>query len=656
MIEREANLSETSARTIFWAGVWLAAVLVATKAYYLTTPAAILWAGGPSVRSLAAISYLDVLFAAALWACGRAVLAVAGRSLFARVTSGIFVACGAIACLYAVANIMLFGILGGFLTYHMFALVGDMGMLRSSVAAYLTPRAAGGLICLPLVYVALVLTTARCLRPRRAARVAHGWPALVGLVVWVVFGHYAFTTHWATRQGRSVADSAHWVLVSSWWRGVGDTLNVRLADRFGPGDLTDFEPIGRQLVARAGLVPTTGSLESLTGRTGRALGRRRPPNVILVVLESVAARWVSLHSSLYDTTPTLVAEARRGIVFDSFYAHIGRSSNSLAAMLLSAYPKLDFRDMTEQYPRLPGTSLASVFRDRGYRTAFITPSDLSWAGWNQFLERRGFDEIRDRHGLPCTLEISSWGVEDRCMVDGMIDFIGRDPAHPFFLMGWTTQTHHPYEPTPGVPMLDLVREHGPDDWDLGRYLNVLHETDRQLGRLFEAVRRAGLEKDTLVVITGDHGQAFGYPHDSYTQGRTVYEEDVHVPLMFWFPRIYQSARRSNTIGAHIDLAPTIADLAGMPSMAEWQGRSLFDKGRVPRAYFYVAEERFALGIREDNWKYIVDLREGIEQLYDLERDPTERQNLASAYPERCARLRQRLAAWTEANGRQYAGG
>ena len=52
-------------------------------------------------------------------------------------------------------------------------------------------------------------------------------------------------------------------------------------------------------------------------------------------------------------------------------------------------------------------------------------------------------------------------------------------------------------------------------------LNVVHETDRHLARIFEAVRRAGLEQDTLIVVTGDHGQAFGYPHDTYVQGRTV---------------------------------------------------------------------------------------------------------------------------------------
>src|SRR5262249_35635617 len=158
---------------------------------------------------------------------------------------------------------------------------------------------------------------------------------------------------------------------------------------------------------------------------------RRPPNVILVVLEAVAARWTTLHNPIYQTTPRLAVEASRARLFDSFYAHIGRSSNSLVTMLLSEYPKLDFRELTEQYPRLPGTSLADAFRSRGYDTAFMTPSDLRWAGWRQFLEQHGFAETRDYHSLPCTELLSSWGVEDRCMVDAMVDYVNREQDRPF---------------------------------------------------------------------------------------------------------------------------------------------------------------------------------------------------------------------------------
>jgi arylsulfatase A-like enzyme len=158
----------------------------------------------------------------------------------------------------------------------------------------------------------------------------------------------------------------------------------------------------------------------------------------------------------------------------------------------------------------------------------------------------------------------------------------------------------------------------------------------------------------MIVVTGDHGQAFGYPHENiYIQGRTAYEEDVRVPLMFWFPRAYATSFRSKTIAGHVDVAPTIAEMAGVSAAADWQGRSLIDARLPHRAYFYVAEDSFTLGVREENWKYIYDLRDGTEELYDLARDPNEQRNLAATEPERCARLRQRLAAWTEANRRQY---
>ena len=70
------------------------------------------------------------------------------------------------------------------------------------------------------------------------------------------------------------------------------------------------------------------------------------------------------------------------------------------------------------------------------------------------------------------------------------------------------------------------------------------------------------------------------------------------------------------------MAPTIADLAGVPPAPEWQGRSLFDARRAARAYFYVAEDEFMLGVRENAWKYILNIRDGTEQLFDLPPTPT----------------------------------
>ena len=643
------DLPVTGAGRLLWAALMLGVSLVAIKAYHLGVPPR----DGLSdyLRSLSAISYVDALLAAVCWAAARLVLLIAWRRPFAgRAVSGAFVVFAAFCCFYAVINVILFGIVGGFLTYPLLAIVGDVRMVRSSVGAHVTLPAIAGLIGILCVYLASVATLTRLMRAASTTRWGSASAAI--LAVWVAAGHYTYVTQWDTLPSRRVAESPHWAIAASTWHAFADGGFVRMAGTFTPDDLADFDPPKVRQARTASLASRVIRRATATLDV-RAIAARRPPNVVLIVLESVAARWTSLHNPLYATTPTLQAEAARSAVADNFYAHIGRSSNSMVAMLLSTYPKLDFRELTEQYPDFPGTSLATMFRSRGYRTTFVTPSDMEWAGWRRFLEGHGFEDVLDYRDLACPEMLSSWGVEDRCMVDKVVDLIARAGTRPFFVTGWTTQTHHPYEPSPGVLPLNLLQEPTPDEWDLGRYLNVMHETDRHLARIFEAVRRAGLEQDTLIVVTGDHGQAFGYPHEGYGQGRTVYEEDVHVPLMVWYPRTYKATARVPVVGSHVDLAPTIAELIGLPAAPDWQGRSLFDESHPGRAYFYVAQDHFRLAVREANWKYIYSVRDGREELYDLQADPLEQRNVAAQHPDRCDRLRQRLAAWTEANRRKY---
>jgi len=641
--------TRSSVASLFWAAVCFAGVLVILKASYLGVHGAFRSAGIlGDLRSLTAISHADFVFVTAFWICGRALLAVAGdHPWIARSILMVWIACAALICLYAVASVVAFGALGGFLTYALVHQIGNVRMLTSSVTAYLTSPVVLTLAGVPLAYIVLVIATSR----RARGRTRRWWGSAMTcavLALWIAVGHHAYATDWVTHYDWRIADNAPWVLAVSWWQSANAQRPVHLTDTFPATDLTDFEPIGQRK-------PRIAAPAALRGRPARARGApARPVNVVVLVLESVAERWTSF-GGIYDTTPNLVKEAARGLVVDHFYAHVGRSSNSLAALLLSVYPKLNFRDFTEEYPRVERTSLATLFHERGYRTAFMTPSDMGWAGWGTFLPARGFDEVRDQHALACSPPISSWGVEDRCLADGLIEYIERDPARPFFVIGWTQQTHHPYEPSPDTPVIDLVgdREPSPDAYDLNRYLNVLRETDRQLARVFDALRQNGLADNTIVAIVGDHGQAFGYPHDSYLQGRTVYEEDVQVPLLIWWPRRYAAPQRAPIIGGHIDLAPTIADLAGIPPAPDWQGRSLFDSERAPRAYFYVAQDEFKLAVREGGWKYILDLRRGTDELYDLDHDPAEQHNLAADQQARCTRLRQRLAAWAEANRRQY---
>ncbi len=122
------------------------------------------------------------------------------------------------------------------------------------------------------------------------------------------------------------------------------------------------------------------------------------------------------------------------------------------------------------------------------------------------------------------------------MVDSMLKWIDRKDDQPFFAVGWTTQTHHPYQMAPGQTEQTFCDGKLPLEMPgLNQYLNCMAEDDRQIGRLIDGLKARGLDDDTLVVVTGDHGEAFGWPHDTVGHGFALYQECLNVPCLFWNP-------------------------------------------------------------------------------------------------------------------------
>jgi lipoteichoic acid synthase len=132
------------------------------------------------------------------------------------------------------------------------------------------------------------------------------------------------------------------------------------------------------------------------------------------------------------------------------------------------------------------------------------------------------------------------------LFDRLIRFIDEKPGQPFYALCWTDQTHDPYQLGLASKKMDFFGQQIParHSNDLGRYLNVLRQVDENLASLFRALRNRGLADDTLLVITGDHGEAFGDPHGQRGHGFTAYQEDVNVPLILWNPPAF--SRRSAT--------------------------------------------------------------------------------------------------------------
>lgn len=643
-------------RSMFWACVWLGVVLVGVKARYLPRiDEASVGAVGAYLWNLILLSAADVLFVIGVGVAGQAALwgTRRWRGVNRAVWWGMMGVC-IVSAAYGVVSVKMVEYLRMPLTYRLMRLGSDLTNMASSLRAEVSGGMAAALVLVPVGYVLLVWGSNRWMRvggtTTRAARVGVGAMLLVVLVV-SVWANAEARRIWRTphdgrpwpwrHEDRRLAESAHYVLVASAvreWVGAGD--DVRLEEDFPAEYLGDFKSFAESGDSR---LPTVGL-------------KRGPKSVIVVVLESVGTQYLSIYGKSYPTTTRMELEAKHCLMFDDFYAHVTNTANSLIALTLSQYPPRTWRHGTEERPDMPGTSAAAVLKGLGYRTAFISGGDNRFARQLAFLQGRGFDDIWDYRDSSCALRPEfSWGVEDRCLVDMVLKWIDKESrtgvsdqqapdVHPgFYVMAWTQGTHHPYEPSPAESIEFLATPARPGG--LEQYLNAIAEVDRQLARLFDGLRERGLEDEVMVVITGDHGEAFGEPHGNWGHTGKIYQEDVNVPLIVWSPALFEKHQRSNVVGGHLDLGPTVLDLLGVACPGDWQGRSLFSPAARGRAYFFGMLDGVLLGVREGNYKYIYDVSHGGEQLFDVMDDPEEQVNIASRQPEKSRRLRQRLAAW-----------
>ena len=149
----------------------------------------------------------------------------------------------------------------------------------------------------------------------------------------------------------------------------------------------------------------------------------------------------------------------------------------------------------------------------------------------------------------------------------------------------------------------------------------------------------------MVIVVGDHGEAFG-THNQSTHASYIYEENVNIPCIIYSPLLCKGDT-SNRIGGLVDIVPTIAGIAGLPIAPEWQGKSLFSPVQHDRAFFITPYSDFLFGSRSSRWKYIYNVLNNKDELYDLVDDPKELKNLSSLHPDIAKREHELIAAWVQ---------
>ncbi|MDQ6707949.1 MAG: sulfatase-like hydrolase/transferase [Acidobacteriota bacterium] len=188
------------------------------------------------------------------------------------------------------------------------------------------------------------------------------------------------------------------------------------------------------------------------------------------------------------------------------------------------------------------------------------------------------------------------------------------------------------------------------------YDGKIHFVDRYVGKLLDTLRSSGISGNTVVMLTSDHGELlYSHPEDYVTfDHRSLYDQVMHVPGILWGARV----PRGKTVAAmahHIDIAPTLLALAGLPAKPDAQGTNLLPvaEGKTDRVHDYVFGEQDILeplrSVRDSRFKLILNERTGRKQLFDDRADPGEFANITYRNPELAKKLGGVLERWRKDN-------
>lgn len=421
---------------------------------------------------------------------------------------------------------------------------------------------------------------------------------------------------------------------------LGDVLQQRV--RFSRAAL---------LAASLAAVLAGCDLRPAASPTGK--NKAAPLNVVLITLDTTRADALGIYGQTRQTTPEIDRFASTGAVFEWAYS---AQPTTLASHSTIMTGKLPFahgaRDNGGYVLPLGNTTLAEVFASHGYVTAAEVAAPVIGRrtqmdqGFRYYRDpespevRRKVVQIRRQAGFE-KLELVERDARD--ITAHGTDFIRRYAQERFFLWLHYFDPHHFYA--------------APPPWSLRfpdiPYYSEVHFMDHYVGEVFEALRREGILEKTLVVITADHGEGLG-EHEEDTHSFYLYDSTLRVPLVFVMPGTIPGGLRVEEVVRTADIAPTILELAELPSLDGIQGFSLaprlLDGIEIPELESYadsfgimsIFDTSMLRSLRKGQWKYIHKIN---PELFQIATDQRELRNVASEYPEVLEALRERLIAW-----------
>ncbi|CAN5406366.1 hypothetical protein BH10PLA1_BH10PLA1_00140 [soil metagenome] len=377
-------------------------------------------------------------------------------------------------------------------------------------------------------------------------------------------------------------------------------------------------------------------------------------NVIFFIMESTGARYADGFKGNHNILGNLERYRNQSAYFSNVYALTPATNCSMLSLLSSTYSYPSYESMFALDPAVGVSCITQLMKSSGTRTGFFYSADLSYQHAGEFLGNHGFDLLEDwrNRSVAKSLFDAPWegmnGNNDNATTESLIQWIGKDRSvttPPFFAALWSAQAHYPYH------VRNKVREFS-DDELLNRYLTAVAETDYDLGHLLDWLRDSKLLDSTLVVVIGDHGEAF-YQHGKFGHGTALYEENIAIPMAIINPQLFHG-ETYNSLGSTADVLPTVAECLNLPDQPGWQGRSLLQDMPDRRLYFVQPYSNLQYAFREHNLKMIFTAWTDEVEVYDLAKDPSEKNNIAAQNESFILAAKQRLGIWIRYQNDFYA--
>lgn len=357
---------------------------------------------------------------------------------------------------------------------------------------------------------------------------------------------------------------------------------------------------------------------------------RITPNILFVLLESTRADVVGTPATgdnAKSYAPFLDTLARESWNYESAYTTIPHTSKALVGIYCGSFAKFGTDGFESTKAQYPLNCLPRLLAHHGYRSGHFQTAPGTFEGRSQFLSNVGFSHTVVQEDLSPKQQTryGYLGLDDRLLVTPMLDWMQKqhEEGHPFFASMLTVMTHHPYvSPGNTKPLQEPAQ-------GKQSYLQAIHYTDDVVRDLLEGMANRSLLKNTIVLITGDHGEGFA-EHGQIAHNGTAYEEGMHVPLIVYAPEFLQGARRIGGLRQHIDILPSLLNLIGSRHDGSLPGKDLFSDERgheeIITSCFY---NDYCLNhYRDDGTKMLYFFGKRPSEVYDLRTDPMEKENLA----------------------------